>query len=1767
MSDDTFSLADLGVVAPTSSRSPREAQLRRRGITTSDKQGVLPEDTKLLNMITSTADKYGVPAEYALALAQQESNYNPQARNSEFGAAGLYQFIPETAGALGIDPLDPAQATDAAIREFAKQVDAKGVDWAIKHHFAGPDTEGHGPKTQQYLADVQSRAKDIRELLGSDRTSGVGGSTEEGPKQKVGDGTFSLADLEGLELADPAQVRKASAAKPSTNDGIIPANLDEFKQDFKEGAEAVVDYYKNNWEAVGDKSSQVFNHIMQRVKDQPGEYLGERYIEVERTPEEIETILKEADEPFAFGVGYSDGPTLGRDAWKERRREELRFKRVLQQSPESEREEILADKAARTKPNLPGFMQNVENPSKLILNDSLPANFLEALARAPQHERESFQKARRVAQQQFIVDHADQFPSAAVESAQQAIDARRNKQDPTIRQMWDDLRNAAKEDPGKFAATFANAIIADPELIFAPMGLGTKVIATTKAVTTGATTVGRVARIADKVIDAGSAEAALNIGIEAAHKASENEEFTGKDAARAGAIGAAIGGPLGAIFSRGVIARERLRTANQGELNEDALEEAVRAAAREDLATEQVINNPDSVPPDVRDRIETVLGISKMSQAERKKWHTRKQRELRATFEEHSSEADYLAFKAEERILRTQQLAEEAAARQARDAAESEKSSSVDAAWAQHEAGRLAGLREGYEAAIQAREQAELGDAQAAAMAEDLLRTMTKALDEEEIIAAAYEGVPQIKRAMNSALRRDANLRRPKWQRGEVDPKLLARTGAAGLFAGTAAALAPEDKKAEAAFAAGLAGLMLPGGGSVLRRLNQSGAVSMDGSIPGLAELVRKGKLKPEREIADAKAREVELVDRAKQGDQKAFQELYQEHVPRLTRYLRKFSAEDAEDLAQETFVRFFRNIENYDPSKSGVYTFLQNIGRNEGIRTLEKAGAQKRGRDFTTESIDQVDDDVSNLSTEMEVASADIESPEYKALYEEAQKRLVAAVKGLPETQQTVFLLNKVDELTAREIAERFDMPLNTVLSHLKRANDAVLELVEKDFNAKKMPRRVVDSPAIDPATGQPVVKRGRGRPKGSKNKQSGEIDHRLLRAGGVAALGASAGAFLNEENQMGGALVGAFLAPGALFLRGRTGKTATQHITSVADYTLGITSTRLKNIAEPIWRKAIELERIILRDTHKHLTNVAPFLIDLKKVRPETRDIITRAILTGDARVTDNLLKALGRPEVIENWKAVRSTLDSLADQLVHLKRFSKGDFEYFPRMVKDVPGLLKALGHERASYIEEALKDANEKAIRNRGTGLTELEESAIVNKILSTDARKSAQPGFAKNRGVEVITPELQQFYHTPAESLHSYIRSAVEDVERAKFFGKDLEVITKNGKQYTNVDASVGNIINRLIKEGKVTPEQAETVGSLMKSRFTSGERIPHEVIQHAKNVAYAGLLGNPFSAAVQLGDVIIQTFTQDLRSVMYALAGKIGGKQHVSMKDFGLTDHIAEEFTSTTKSAKVLRFIMATSLFRGVDHFGKDIALNAAIIRHARLAKSEKGIQELQRKYGDALTTGEMDQLIKDLQKGEPTDLVRSIAFAELSRTQPITRLEMPQAYLDHPNGRVAYMLKTFMLKQIDLARREGWNELRKGNYAKGFRNLAELGIVMGLAGSSTEVIKDFLLGKDVELEASDIASNALKTFGLSQYFLDQFLGVDKGEAAERRAAGETFIRERDAEPLQAVGKQFVPPAKMFDEIIRADPKAVRYIPWVGPYLYEQYKAEQEKNK
>ena len=113
--------------------------------------------TELENQIRSTALKYGVDPAIALAVAHEESGFNPNARGSA-GEVGLYQLMPATADQLGVDPYDTAQNIQGGIL-YLRQLYQQFGDWtkALAAYNGGPGNVAKGttPATSwQYAQEV-----------------------------------------------------------------------------------------------------------------------------------------------------------------------------------------------------------------------------------------------------------------------------------------------------------------------------------------------------------------------------------------------------------------------------------------------------------------------------------------------------------------------------------------------------------------------------------------------------------------------------------------------------------------------------------------------------------------------------------------------------------------------------------------------------------------------------------------------------------------------------------------------------------------------------------------------------------------------------------------------------------------------------------------------------------------------------------------------------------------------------------------------------------------------------------------------------------------------------------------------------------------------------------------------------------------------------------------------------------------------------------------------------------------------------------------------------------------------------------------------------------------------------------------------------------------------------------------------------------------------------------------------------------------------------
>ena len=667
-----------------------------------------------------------------------------------------------------------------------------------------------------------------------------------------------------------------------------------------------------------------------------------------------------------------------------------------------------------------------------------------------------------------------------------------------------------------------------------------------------------------------------------------------------------------------------------------------------------------------------------------------------------------------------------------------------------------------------------------------------------------------------------------------------------------------------------------------------------------------------------------------------------------------------------------------------------------------------------------------------------------------------------------------------------------------------------------------------------------------GQRTQMFGRVDQGLLKALGAAGAGSIVGAYLMGKEDVTGAVLG---AAGGLLGRYAVSKSprirkGVEALAKGADYAGGLVSTRVQNISPALHHKLIEHERQVFRDGHQQLTQVAPFIEAIGKVKSDQVKALNSAILTNEPTAIRAAMAKAKVPGLATEWTNVRNLLDDIGKRHVDLGLLKKTREDYFPRIVKDVDGLLNHLGTEQRTILEKKIRQAEMQA-KKSGVDLTPEERSAIINNELErTPVQGSGKSSFLKKRSLGAIPEEYLPYYETPVNSLTSYIRAATREQAKAKFFGHSA--VKEDG--VLNLDQSIGALVDRELTNKNISFKDVNELKGLIRSRFVGGEQASVGLLQDAKNIGYTSLLGHPTSALVQLSDVGQTIFTQGLMPTVEGAVQMLRGKG-VSAKDFGLLDHVAEELSSTRGTAKLLNGVLKWVGFTAIDKFGKNNALTAAKIKNQRLAQTTKGQAAIRERFGEAFGP-DTDALISDLKARKQTDLVDALLFHELSRQQPISKIEVPQAYLDNPNARAAYMLKTFMLKQMDLARRDAYNEIKKGNVVKGTKNLIGLGLLWGVSGAMNQWVRDWIMGKEVDPKADDIWENMFRTFGWSSYVFD---------------------KAKQGKPVQAALGTIAPPISIIDDTIStaqkmagdkkmkpADYKGVQNIPVVGRLVYNR---------
>jgi hypothetical protein len=172
------------------------------------------------------------------------------------------------------------------------------------------------------------------------------------------------------------------------------------------------------------------------------------------------------------------------------------------------------------------------------------------------------------------------------------------------------------------------------------------------------------------------------------------------------------------------------------------------------------------------------------------------------------------------------------------------------------------------------------------------------------------------------------------------------------------------------------------------------------------------------------------------------------------------------------------------------------------------------------------------------------------------------------------------------------------------------------------------------------------------------------------------------------------------------------------------------------------------------------------------------------------------------------------------------------------------------------------------------------------------------------------------------------------------------------------------------------------------------------------------------------------------------------------------------------------------------DSIFKNAFLDANLHKYRSLANSGKfskeQMAELERIFGI-----ETDGVIQDLKNGVDSDNVKLLMLNQISKFQPVTLLQVPQAYLDSPRGRIMYALKTYQIAQfnaiLDEAKRAMEGAKTKAAYMNAAKRVGTLIALLLAAGMTTDALKDFLFGRKVTWGQLTV-DNLLKVAMISRY-------------------------------------------------------------------------------
>jgi len=165
-------------------------------------------------------------------------------------------------------------------------------------------------------------------------------------------------------------------------------------------------------------------------------------------------------------------------------------------------------------------------------------------------------------------------------------------------------------------------------------------------------------------------------------------------------------------------------------------------------------------------------------------------------------------------------------------------------------------------------------------------------------------------------------------------------------------------------------------------------------------------------------------------GDRAAGRMLVDRHLAHVLAVARRMLGDqaEAEDVAQDTFMRAWKAAERWEPGRAKLSTWLHRIAMNQCLDRLRKKKPEPLDPDFD--------------------AASDDPDPEIQLQQQQMAKRVEGAIQALPDRQRAAIVLSHYQGLSNPEAAEILDVSIEAVESLLSRGRRALKQSLRPEWS-----------------------------------------------------------------------------------------------------------------------------------------------------------------------------------------------------------------------------------------------------------------------------------------------------------------------------------------------------------------------------------------------------------------------------------------------------------------------------------------------------------------------------------------------------------------------------------------------------------------------------------------------------------------------------------------------------------------------------------------------